>query len=54
MMQIPLIMNTISFKKFIKVPNQSFSNNIFDSLFRTYEGDQQIKEAKVGLLNLTI
>lgn len=44
------MMNTISFKEFLKIPHQSTTKNIYGSLVRIYEGYQQIRESKVGLL----
>lgn len=45
-----MMVNIISFKQFHKILNQSTTDNTYDYMFNTYEGDQQIKEVKIELL----
>jgi hypothetical protein len=44
------LLNALEFKEFNKIPGKIYPKTIFDGIWGTYEGNQQIKEAKGNLL----
>lgn len=45
-----ILIEDLSHSKYIKIFNKSTTNTILESLCSTYEGNQQVKEAKENLL----
>lgn len=45
-----VLVNVLPHYKYIKIFDKSISKTIFESLYATYEGNQQVKEANANLL----